>query len=85
MHFVDIVDMLEDDVEHMHEKFARIETRVSRMKNKGQHAYVHSKAEKFKVVQMIKDKSKESQMAAKCVVNSRSPELCALTRVKQSK
>jgi hypothetical protein len=38
-------DMLEDDVEHMHQIAAKIEARVSRMKNKKGQANVHSKME----------------------------------------
>ncbi len=40
-----IGDMLEDDVEHIHQIAARIESRTSRMKNKTQQAFVHSKIE----------------------------------------
>jgi hypothetical protein len=35
-----IRDMLEDDVEHIHQIAARIEARTSRMKNKSQEAFV---------------------------------------------
>ena len=38
-------DMLEDDVEHTHQIAAKIEARVSRMKNKKGQANVHSKME----------------------------------------
>jgi hypothetical protein len=38
-------DMLEDDVEHVYQISARIEARVSRMKNKKGQANVHSKME----------------------------------------
>jgi len=37
--------MLEDDVEHIHQIAAKIEARVSRMKNKNAQANVHSKME----------------------------------------
>jgi hypothetical protein len=33
-HFESIGDMLEDDIEHMHQMSARVEARISRMKNK---------------------------------------------------
>ncbi len=40
-HFEGISDMLEDDIEHMHQMSNRIEARDLRMKNKSQQAYVH--------------------------------------------
>ena len=43
--FEGIGDTLEDDVEHMHQISARIEARVSRMKDKDKQALVHSKME----------------------------------------
>jgi hypothetical protein len=43
--FQGIGDMLEDDVEHIHQIAAQIESRTSRMKNKAQQAFVHSKIE----------------------------------------
>jgi hypothetical protein len=43
--FHGIGDTLEDDIEHMHQISARIESRVSHMKNKDQQAYVHSRME----------------------------------------
>ena len=45
-----IGDTLEDDVERIHQISAKIESRVSRMKNKGQQAHVHSKMEAIKTV-----------------------------------
>jgi hypothetical protein len=43
--FQGIGDTLEDDIEHMHQISARIESRVSQMKNKDQQALVHSRLE----------------------------------------
>ena len=51
-----IGDMLEDDVEHIHQIAARIESRTSRMKNKAQQAFVHSKIEHIQNSQEIKAK-----------------------------
>ena len=42
-HFQGIGDTLEDDVEQIHQISAKIESRISRMKNKGQQAHIHSK------------------------------------------
>jgi hypothetical protein len=83
--FGGIGDTLEDDVEHMHQISARIESRVSRMKNKGQQAYVHSKIEVIQNCAMVKDKIEESRAAAKRVTKNRNPEVCALTRAKKAK
>jgi hypothetical protein len=41
--FHGIGGMLEDDVEHIHQIAAKIEVRVSQMKNKSEQALVHSK------------------------------------------
>jgi hypothetical protein len=38
-----IGDMLEDDVEHIHQLAAKIEARISRMKDKFWQAFMHSK------------------------------------------
>jgi hypothetical protein len=43
--FEGIGDTMEDDVEMMHQISARIESRVGRMNNKGQQAFIHSKME----------------------------------------
>jgi hypothetical protein len=84
--FGGIGDTLEDDVEYMHQMSARIESRVSRMKNEGQQAFVHCKIEFIQNCAKVKSKIEESQMAAKChVTNNRNTELCALNRAKKAK
>jgi hypothetical protein len=37
--------MLEDDVEHIHQKAAKIESRIVRMKNREHQAFVHFRLE----------------------------------------
>lgn len=70
---------------NMHQLSARIENRVSRMKNKGQQAYMHSKIEVIQNCAEVKDKIEASQVAAKRVIKNRNPEICALTRAKRAK
>ncbi len=60
-----IGDMLEDDVEHIHQIAARIEARTSRMKDKARQAFVHSKIEAIQNSQVIKAKLVASQEYAK--------------------
>jgi hypothetical protein len=48
-----IGDMLEDDVEHIHQIAARIESWTSQLKNKTQQAFVHSKIEAIQNSQNI--------------------------------
>jgi ferritin-like protein len=43
--FQGVGDTLEDDIEHMHQISARIESYIGQMKNKEQQAYVHSSME----------------------------------------
>jgi hypothetical protein len=56
-HFQGIGDTLEDDVECIHQISAQIESRDSRMKNKGQQAHVHSKMEAIKNCNLVKEKN----------------------------
>ena len=70
-----IGDMLEDDVEHIHQIAARIESRTSRMKNKAQQAFVHSKIEHIQNSQEIKAKLELSQQKAKQNFKRRNVEL----------
>jgi hypothetical protein len=58
--FGGIGDTLEDDVKHMHQISAQIESRVSQMKNKGQQAHFHSKFEVIQNCAMVKEKIEES-------------------------
>jgi hypothetical protein len=83
--FGGIGDTLEDDVEHLHQMAARIESRVSRMKNKGQQAFFHSKIEVVQNSALVKQKIEDSKMAAKRAIGKRNPELCAATRAKKAK
>jgi hypothetical protein len=73
--FQGIGDMLEDDVEHIHQIAARIESRTSRMKNKAQQAFVHSKIEAIQNSHDIAVKLEASQLQAKRQFKRRNPEL----------
>jgi hypothetical protein len=75
-----IGDMLEDDVEHIHQIAARIESRTSRMKNKTQQAFVHSKIEAIQNSQDIAAKLEASQLQAKRQYKKRNPELDSVLR-----
>jgi hypothetical protein len=57
-----------NDVEHLHQMSARIEAWTSRMKNKGQQAFVHSKMEAVQNCAMVKEKILESQATSKRVM-----------------
>jgi len=83
--FGGIGDTLEDDVEHLHQMSARIESRVSRMKNKGQQAFVHSKIEVIQNCAAVKQHIEDSKMAAKRVIINRNQDLCAVSRAKRAK
>ncbi len=72
--FQGIGDMLEDDVEHIHQIAARIESR-SRMKNKAQQAFVHLKTEKIQNSHDIAVKLEASQLQAKRQFKRRNLEL----------
>jgi len=62
-----IGDTLEDDIEQIHQISAKIESRVSRMKNKGQQAHVHYKMEAIQNCSMVREKIQQSQLASKRV------------------
>jgi hypothetical protein len=66
-HFHGIGDTLEDDVERIHQISAQIESRVYRMKNKGQQAHVHSKMEAIQNCNLVKEKIEASQTLSKRV------------------
>jgi len=70
-----IGDMLEDDVEHIHQIAAKIEARITRMKDKTRQAFVHSKIEAIQNSQEIKAKVTESQQNAKRKFKKRNQEL----------
>ena len=75
--FRGIGDTLEDDVERIHQISAKIEARVSRMKNK---ANVHSKMEAIQNCNLVKEKIEASQQLSKRVYKKRKIELCANER-----
>jgi hypothetical protein len=60
-----IGDLLEDDIEHMHQISARIESRTIRMKNKSQQAFVYSQIEHVQNSQEIKLKMESSHHDSK--------------------
>jgi len=76
---------LEDDVEHLHQMSARIEAWTSRMKNKGQQAFVHSKIEVVQNCAMVKEKILELQAKSKRVMKKSNQEACGITRAKRAK
>ena len=82
--FGGIGDTIEDDVEHLHQMSARIESRVSRMKNKGQQAFVHSKIEVVQNCAAVKQHIEDSKMAAKRVIINRNQDLCAVNSAKRA-
>jgi hypothetical protein len=84
-HFQGIGDTLEDDVERIHQISARIESRVSRMKNKAQQAMVHSKMEAIQNCNLVKDTIEASQLLSKRVFKKRNIEVCAQERGKKLK
>lgn len=53
--FNGIGDMLEDDVEHIHQKAAKIESRIGQMKNKEHQSFVHSRLEAMQNSREIKE------------------------------
>jgi hypothetical protein len=60
-----IGDMLEDDVEHLHQMLQKISYRTSRIKNVAQQAFFHSKMEAKVNNKEIVDKTNESQLHSK--------------------
>jgi hypothetical protein len=73
--FQGIGDMLEDDIEHIHQIAAQIQSRTSRMKNKAQQAFVHSKIVAIQNSHDIAVKLEASQLQAKRQFKRRNPEL----------
>ncbi len=68
--FNGIGDMLEDDVEHIHQIAAKIEARVSRMKNKNAQANVHSKMEAMQNSREIREATEKSVQLSKRVLKN---------------
>jgi hypothetical protein len=61
-HFQGFFDTLDDDVERIHQISVQIESCVSRVKNKGQQAHVHSKMEAIQNGSLVKEKIEASQI-----------------------
>ena len=68
--FQGIGDTLEDDIEHMHQISARIESRISRMKNKEQQAFVHSRMEAIQCNVQVSEIIEERKIEAKRKMNT---------------
>jgi hypothetical protein len=62
--FEGIEDLLEDNIEHMHQTSARIEVRTSRLKNKSQKAFVHSNIEVVQNFAFVQKNITKSQAAS---------------------
>jgi hypothetical protein len=81
-----ISDTLEDDIEWIHQISAKIESHVSRIKNKGQQAHVHSKMEVIQNCSLVREKIEQSQLASKRVFKKRNLNVCLVERgVRQKK
>jgi hypothetical protein len=78
-----IGDMLEDDVEHIHQMAARIESRTSRMTNKALQPFLHSKIEAIQNSHVIKQQIQSSQDNAKRASKERDPEADSFIRNKK--
>ncbi len=61
-HFQGFFDTLDDDVKRIHQISVKIEPCVSRVKNKGQQAHVHSKMEAIQNCNLVKEKIEASQI-----------------------
>jgi hypothetical protein len=72
--FQGIGDTLEDDIKHMHQISARIESRVSRKKIKNQQALVHSRLEAIASNVEVIANIKERKIAAKRKIKSTTTE-----------
>ena len=77
--------MLEDDVEHIHQIAARIESRTSRMTNKALQPFLHSKIEAIQNSQVMKQQIQSSKDNAKRVFKKRNPEANSFIRNKKLK
>ena len=83
--FNGIGNMLEDDVEHIHQIAAKIEAQVSRMKNKNHQALVHSKLEHMQNTREIREVTEQSILLSKQNFKKRNLELCATTKLAKAK
>ena len=80
-----IGDILEDDIEHMHQTSARIEFRTSRIKNKAQQALVHSRIEHVQNSHAIKARLEMSQKESKRDFKNRNDDLDSGLKKKKMK
>ena len=78
-----IGDMLEDDIEHMHQISARIESRTNRIKNKPQQPLVYSQIEHIQNSQEIKVKIASSQQNSQRKFKRRNDELDSSLKAKK--
>jgi hypothetical protein len=72
-----IGDTLEDDIKRIHQIPAKLESRVSRIKNKGQQAHVHPKMEAIQSSNLVKEKIESSQVLSKRLFKKCNHKLCA--------
>jgi len=80
-----IGDVLEDDLEHLHQTSVKITACVSRMKNKGQQAFVHSKMEAKRSNIEVRERVEKSQEASKRAFKKRNMELDSTVRAVKAK
>jgi hypothetical protein len=83
--FDGIGDMLEDDVEHIHQKAAKIETQIGRMKNKEHQAFVHSRLEAMQNSREIKEAMESSIARSKRNFKKRNLEHSSVERKAKAK
>ena len=76
---------MEDDVKMMHQVAARIESHVSRMRNKDQQAFIHSKMESIVSNIEVNGKVKQVEKETKRIFKKRNAECCACFRAKKLK
>jgi hypothetical protein len=80
-----IGDVLEDDLEHLHQTSAKITSCVSRMKNKDQQAFVYSKIEAKHNNIKVREKVESSKQSAKRQFKKRNMELDSTVRAVKAK
>jgi hypothetical protein len=76
---------MEDDVKMMHQVATRIESHVSRMRNKDQQAFIHSKMESIVSNIEVHGKVKQVEKETKRIFQNRNAECCASSRAKKLK
>ena len=80
-----IGDVLEDDLEHLHQTSAKITSCVSRMKNKDQQAFVHSKIEAKHNNIEVRERVQDSKQSSKRQFKKRNMELDSTVRALRAK